>query len=126
MNNVQPLTVPGIGAVEVSYTERGAGRPILLLHGGGGPLTVAPWADRLAAAEPAHVLTPAHPGFNGTPRPGPLDSVAGLAAVYVALLDALDLRDVTVVVSSIGGWITAEMALLNSPRVSGYVLVDAV
>jgi pimeloyl-ACP methyl ester carboxylesterase len=123
---IHSLTVPGVGAVELTVTERGQGHPVLLLHGGGGPLTVNPWADRLAGAEPARVLTPIHPGFNSTPRPGALDSVAGLAATYVALLDALDLEDVTVVGNSIGGWIAAEMALLGSPRVSGYVLVDAV
>ena len=32
----------------------------------------------------------------------------------------------TVIGNSIGGWITAEMALLASPRISGAVLVDAV
>ncbi|WP_306209092.1 alpha/beta fold hydrolase [Actinoplanes sp. RD1] len=123
---VHALTVPGIGPVELTVTERGQGHPVLLLHGGGGPLTVTPWADRLAGARPARVLTPVHPGFGGTPRPAPLDSIAGLAATYAALLDALDLHDVTVVGNSIGGWITAELALLHSPRISGYVLVDAV
>ncbi|BEL03240.1 alpha/beta hydrolase [Actinoplanes sichuanensis] len=116
------LTVDGIGPVEVTVTERGQGRPILLLHGGGGPLTVTPWADLQAA----HVLIPTHPGFNATPRPAALDSIGGLAATYVALLDALDLTDVTVVGNSIGGWIAAEMALLDPARVGRYVLVDAV
>jgi pimeloyl-ACP methyl ester carboxylesterase len=120
------LTVPGIGAVDLTVTERGAGHPVLVLHGGGGPLTVTPWADRLADTEHARVLTPVHPGFNAAPRPTTLDSIGGLAATYAALLDALDLEDVTVVGNSIGGWIAAEMALLHSPRVSGYVLVDAV
>jgi pimeloyl-ACP methyl ester carboxylesterase len=120
------LAVPGVGRVELTVTERGQGHPVLLLHGGGGPLTVTAWADRLAGAEPARVLTPVHPGFNATPRPAALDSIAGLATAYVALLEALDLHDVTVVGNSIGGWIAAEMALLHSPRVSGYVLVDAV
>lgn len=110
----------------ITVTERGQGRPVLLLHGGGGPLTVTPWADRLAGAQRARVLTPVHPGFNGTPRPGALDSIAGLAAAYVDLLDALDLHDVVVVGNSVGGWTAAEMALLGSPRVGCYVLVDAV
>jgi len=44
----------------------------------------------------------------------------------VALLDLLDLKQVTVVGNSIGGWIAAEMALLESTRTSGFVLVDAV
>ena len=38
----------------------------------------------------------------------------------------LDLRDVTVVGNSIGGWIAAEMALLDTNRISSFVLVDAV
>ncbi|WP_433789452.1 alpha/beta fold hydrolase [Actinoplanes sp. CA-252034] len=124
--NTHRLTVPTIGPVEVTLSERGEGRPILVLHGGGGPLTVTPWADRLAAAAPARVLTPIHPGFQGTPRPAALDSIAGLAATYVALLDALGLTGVTVVGNSIGGWIAAEMALLHPAGVGGYVLVDAV
>src|ERR1700743_2751963 len=100
------LTVDGIGPVEVTLTERGTGHPVLLLHGGGGPATVEGWAGQLAAARPARVITPVHPGFNGTPRPESLDSPAGLAAVYARLLEDLDLRDVTVVGNSIGGWVT--------------------
>lgn len=120
------LTVEGIGDVEVTVTERGQGHPILVLHGGGGPQTVAGWADHLADAAHAQVITPTHPGFAGTPRPDKLNSIAGLAAAYVALLDRLDLAEVSVVGNSLGGWIAAEMALLHSARVSSYVLVDAV
>ncbi|CCH87416.1 putative hydrolase [Modestobacter italicus] len=129
MTSTHRLTVAlaaGDTTVDVSLSEQGAGHPVLLLHGGGGPLTVTPWAERLAGARPARVLTPVHPGFAGTPRLAELDSIRGLAAVYVALLDALDLRDVTVVGNSIGGWVAAEMAVLGSARVSSYVLVDAV
>jgi pimeloyl-ACP methyl ester carboxylesterase len=120
------LTIEGTGDVEVTFTDRGVGHPFLLLHGGGGPATVTPWADRLGEAEHAHVIAPVHPGFNGTPRPDGLDSPRGLAAVYTGLLEALDLHDVAVVGNSIGGWIAAEMAVLGSDRVSSYVLVDAV
>jgi pimeloyl-ACP methyl ester carboxylesterase len=110
----------------VTVTEAGAGRPFLLLHGGAGPHSVLPFGERLARERPAHVLTPTHPGWNGTPRPGDLIDVRGLAALYVALLDQLDLTGVTVVGNSIGGWIAAEIALLASPRVSGIVIVNAV
>ena len=120
------LTVDGIGPVEVTVTERGQGRPFLLLHGGGGPQTVSGFADLLAEAENARVITPTHPGFGGTPRAEALDTIRGLAALYIALLDQLDLTDVTVAGNSIGGWITAEMAVLGSDRISGVVLVDAV
>lgn len=119
------MTVDDIGPVQVTITERGAGRPFLLLHGGAGPQSVAGFADLLAEAESARVITPTHPGFGATPRPETLATVRGLAALYTALLDEVDLRDVTVIGNSIGGWITAEMALLGSTRISSVVLVDA-
>jgi len=104
----------------------GGGQPVLLLHGGGGPRTVEAFSDLLAGTRPALVVTPTHPGFAGTPRPDTLRTVRELAALYVALLEKLDLTDVTVVGNSIGGWIAAEMGLVGSTRISGVVLVDAV
>jgi pimeloyl-ACP methyl ester carboxylesterase len=65
-------------------------------------------------------------GFGGTPRPEALTTVPALAQLSVSLIDALDLDDVTVIDSSVGGWVASEVALLGSPRVSGLVLVDAV
>jgi pimeloyl-ACP methyl ester carboxylesterase len=109
-----------------SILQYGTGRPVLLLHGGGGPQTVSEFGARLAAELPAHVVVPTHPGFGGTPRPDELTTISGLAKVYAELLDELDLDDVTVIGNSIGGWIAAELALLGSPRVGSMVLVDPV
>src|SRR5437667_11462492 len=102
------------GTVAVTFSERGEGRPFLLLHGGGGPLTVNGFADLLATERPARVITPTHPGFSGTTRPESLTSISGLAAVYAALLIELDVADVAVVGNSIGGRVAAELALLDS------------
>jgi pimeloyl-ACP methyl ester carboxylesterase len=112
--------------VSVSYTDAGAGDAVLLLHGGGGSMTVAEFGDRYAAERQARVLVPRHPGFDGTPRPEQIATIRGLARLYTALLAELDLHDVTVVGNSIGGWIAAEIAVLADPRVSRVVLVDAV
>jgi pimeloyl-ACP methyl ester carboxylesterase len=120
------VTTSQFGPVSVTVSDQGSGRPFLLLHGGGGPFTVAGFAERLGGTPDARVLTPTHPGFGGTPRPESLGTIAGLAALYAALLEQLDLHDVTVVGNSIGGWITAELALLGSPRVGRVVLVGAV
>jgi pimeloyl-ACP methyl ester carboxylesterase len=116
----------GVGPVDVTVNEWGEGQPFLLLHGGGGPDTVASFGELLAGTKPARVISPIHPGFGGTARPDALNSIRGLAALYVALLDQLGLGDVTVVGNSIGGWIAAEMALLESTRISGAILIDAV
>src|SRR5258706_1338589 len=106
------LTGDGQGDIEVTVSERGEGHPILVMHGGGGPQTVTEWADQLADAVPAHVFTPTHPGFAGTPCPGKLDTIAGLAAVYVALLDELGLTDVTLLCNSIVGPVPALIAIM--------------
>ena len=118
------LTVDGIGAVNVAVRDAGTGYPFLLVHGGAGPQSMAAFAE-LLVTRGGRVITPTHPGFGDTPRPEALASMAGLARVYVALLDDIGVEGVTVVGNSIGGWIVAEMALLGSPRIGCVILVDA-
>jgi pimeloyl-ACP methyl ester carboxylesterase len=122
----ETLNVEGIGSVEVTFSERGNGQPVLLLHGGAGPLSVVPWAELLGRTRPARVLTPTHPGFMGTARPEALATIAGLAQVYAELLRKLGLDGVTVIGNSIGGWIAAELALRAPALVQRLVLVNAV
>lgn len=126
VSSTTTLNVAGVGHVELTVDERGEGQPFLVLHGGAGPQSVAAFAQLLAEKDRNRVLTPIHPGFGGTPRPDELKSVGGLAALYGGLLDDLGLEGVTVIGNSVGGWVTAEMALLGSPRISGIVLLDAV
>jgi pimeloyl-ACP methyl ester carboxylesterase len=121
---VETLAVEGIGQVELSYSERGSGKPILLLHGGAGPISVGPWAELLARTRSARVITPTHPGFAGTPRSEALDSVGALARVYAAFLAKLGLDGVAVIGNSIGGWIAAEVGLVAKARVGQVVIVD--
>lgn len=125
-STTRTLTLPGLGAVELTVEERGDGQPFVVLHGGAGPQSMAAFSQLLAERDHNRVLTPIHPGFGGTPRPDGLTTVRGLAALYQELLDYLALENVTVIGNSIGGWIAAELALLNSPRISRLVLLDAV
>jgi pimeloyl-ACP methyl ester carboxylesterase len=120
------LHVGSIGLVEVTVQDRDRTRPFLLLHGGGGVMTMAGFADLLAERTHSRVLLPTHPGFGGTPKPDGLTSVTRLAQAYVMLLEQLDLTDVTVIGNSFGGWLAAEVALQHSPRVSGAVIIDGV
>jgi pimeloyl-ACP methyl ester carboxylesterase len=114
----------GSSKVELVVDERGEGRPFLLLHGGAGPVSMARFAGMLAGRR-VRVITPTHPGFARTMRLDELKSIKGLAQLYSTLLDQLDLRDVTVIGNSVGGWIAAELALLGNPRISRVVLVGA-
>jgi pimeloyl-ACP methyl ester carboxylesterase len=109
----------------MKISETGNGSNILVLHGGGGPATMTSLVAHLAPH--AHVITPTHPGWDGTPRPDSLTSVAALADEYVRYLDDHDARDVLVIGSSLGGWLGAEIALRDTHhRVTGLVIINGV
>jgi pimeloyl-ACP methyl ester carboxylesterase len=108
----------------VRVEESGSGRPILVLHGGASVQSVKGLAAALSHR--AHVLVPTHPGFEGEPRPDWFDRIDDLALAYLELLERLDLHDVLVIGSSVGGWIASEMAVHDTSRLSGLVLIDAV
>jgi pimeloyl-ACP methyl ester carboxylesterase len=103
--------------------EQGTGRTVLVLHGGGGPGTVAGPVAHLGKAH--RVLAPTLPGWNGTPRPDKLSNVAAYADAFTQYLAERDLNDVTVIGSSIGGWIVAELALRDGARrLAGIVIIN--
>lgn len=107
----------------VRVEERGSGRPMLVLHGAGGPPSVSSFAA--AMAEHAHVLAPTHPGFEGEPRPEWCTDIDDLALAYLDLLERLDLREVIVIGFSFGGWIAASLAVRDTTRLRSLILVDA-
>jgi pimeloyl-ACP methyl ester carboxylesterase len=110
----------------LTFDERGSGPAVLVLHGGGGPLTVARFVEAMSAE--SRVIAPVHPGFAGTPRPESFDSVEQIADAYAALLEKLALTDVLIVGFSIGfsigGWIASALALRVGARLRGVVLVN--
>jgi pimeloyl-ACP methyl ester carboxylesterase len=108
----------------LTIDQQGEGRPVLLLHGGGGPPSMGPLPSALA--EDFQVIAPVHPGFAGTPRPDWYTGIDDIALSYLQLLEHRDLRDVLVIGSSIGGWIASEMAVRERERISGTVLLNAV
>jgi pimeloyl-ACP methyl ester carboxylesterase len=115
------------GAIDLNVREFGSGEErMLILHGGAGPASVYAFAEKLADSRSAHVIVPTHPGFEGTPRPEALRSVASLAGLYAELLRDRALTNVTIIGNSIGGWIAAELALMQPERVGAAVLVGAV
>jgi pimeloyl-ACP methyl ester carboxylesterase len=98
---------------------------VLMLHGGAGPRSMAGFSA--AMSEHAYVITPTHPGFDGTSRPDWADSIADLAVAYLDLIEKLGLQHVVVAGSSFGGWIAAEMALRDTRgRISGLILLAGV
>lgn len=118
---VGPRTVLAGGTL-VRVEVRGAGPPLVYLHGSNGAF----WTPGVEAlAERFTVYLPEHPGYGLSERPEWIETVRDLALVYLDLFEALDLRDVNLVGQSLGGWIAAELASLCSHSLRRLVLVGA-
>ena len=118
--NVQKITVAGL-AIDVE--RRGSGRPLVLMASEEQLELEAAFVDDLA--KKFEVIMPAAPGFGTSDRPDWLTNPNDLSYIMLDVIDALDLKDVTLVGFSLGGWIAAEMAIKNTSRISKLVLVDA-
>jgi pimeloyl-ACP methyl ester carboxylesterase len=109
--------------VELEVVRRGAGRPLVLLHGFQTVDPRAPFLDLLAAR--AEVIAPSHPGFGNSPRPAEFETVYDLVHLYLDVLEALPHERVALVGLSFGGWLAAEIAVKCGHRIDRLVLVDA-
>lgn len=118
------MSVFKVDDVELTGLNLGKGAPLLMLHGAGGPRSILVACDRLSKS--FHIMAPTHPGFADCPDVERFDTVDDLAYLYLDLLDAMNLSDVTVVGFSLGGWIAAEMAVKSTARIGRLIMVDAV
>ena len=112
-----------IAGIDLEIVRQGRGRRLLFLHPHLGMYGAQSFIDALAGG--AEVLAPSHPGFGRSALPKGMNSVEDLSYYYLELLDTLDWREVTLVGASLGGWIAAAMAVKNTSRIAGLVLVDA-
>jgi pimeloyl-ACP methyl ester carboxylesterase len=109
--------------MELEVSRRGAGRPVLLLHG---PQSVDPRAHFLdLLGKHAEIIAPSHPGFGNSPRPADFETVYDLVHLYLAVLESLPYEKVTLIGLSFGGWLAAEIAVTCGHRLDRLVLVDA-
>ena len=113
-----------VRGTQLRLLEGGAGDPVLLLHPAGGAGMWLPQHECLA--RDFRVIAPDHPGFAGSPVDEKIDRVEDLAYLYSALLDQLGIEQATVIGSSFGGWIAAELAVLDPHRVRKLVLINPI
>jgi pimeloyl-ACP methyl ester carboxylesterase len=107
----------------VSYTDEGAGPPVLLLH--------AALHDRTdfdpvrgPLLDGRRVLAVDWPGHGASPRPPrPLRAVE-FGDLIVEFADGLNLCNLVVVGNSVGGYAACRLALERPDRLSGVVLVN--
>ncbi|MEI2714736.1 MAG: alpha/beta fold hydrolase [Nocardioides sp.] len=114
-----------VGARELFTSIKGAGDPVVLLHGGGpGASGVANWRRNIEAlAEAFTVIVPDLPGYGRSTREIDHDDPFGdLAAAVGGLLDALDISRANLIGNSYGGGAALRLALDRPDRVDRMVL----
>ena len=110
-----------VDGCKVNLRRGGSGQPLLFLHGASGAPAVLPFMEKLA--ERFDVLVPEHPGYGLSDEPEWLENIHDVAYFYLDFLRSLQLDKVTLVGSSMGGWMAMEMAVRDTSRIGSLVLV---
>jgi pimeloyl-ACP methyl ester carboxylesterase len=116
-----------VRGTSVELLENGSGPPVLYLHGVYDVHTFQgrtfPFHDELA--KHCQLLMPALPGCGESGGSSDIMNIEDLAFHYLDLLDALQIKEATVVGFCLGGWIAAEMAVRNPERIGRLVMIGA-
>jgi pimeloyl-ACP methyl ester carboxylesterase len=108
------------------FIDEGSGRPVLLLHGQ--PTWGYIYRNFIPALAATHrVVVPDHMGFGKTETPPDREyTLRTHVRNLTALIDALDLRDITLVMQDWGGPIGVGYALRHPHRIHSLVLMNTV
>ncbi|MFN2646501.1 MAG: alpha/beta fold hydrolase [Burkholderiales bacterium] len=108
---------------QIYYEAVGSGPAIVFAHGLGGN-HLSWWQQVAHFAERHTCVVFSHRGFPPSSRVPGHDAPDAYADDLAALMDSLDLRDVTLVGQSMGGWTCLEYALRHPERVRALVMAS--
>jgi pimeloyl-ACP methyl ester carboxylesterase len=112
-----------VAGTELYVLKQGNGAPCLFLHDIEGHEGWLPIHEVLAENSTVHA--PSHPGFGHTPAPDWITQVQHEAVFYNWYLQEAGLQGVDLIGVGLGGWIAAEMAVMDTSRLRHLVLVGA-
>ena len=119
-----PISKMTVNGIDLEILRRGAGNPVLLLHGMD---TVHPGARFLdLLGREAEIIAPSAPGFGNTKRPSDFDTIYDLVRLYLAVIDELPYDRLALIGLSFGGWLAAEVAVACSHKLEKLILADPV
>jgi pimeloyl-ACP methyl ester carboxylesterase len=108
----------------VNVIELGQGPPLVFVHGLAG--SWQNWLEQLPVFAADHrVIAVDLPGFGHSPMPRDEISISGYARILDALSEALEIESAAWVGNSMGGFVSAELAIAFPQRVERLVLVSA-
>ena len=113
--------------LRLAHVDEGSGAPVVFVHGE--PTWSFLWRNVIPAVRDAgfRCVAPDHAGFGRSDKPVDVDwySYERHTAALAALLEELDLRDVTMVVHDWGGPIGLRVAIEQAERVQRLVIMDS-
>lgn len=110
-----------VGGTNVHTLIGGQGAPLLALHGAGGPNGWRRW--HRALAEQFTVYVPSHPGYGLSDAADWMESPRDMARFYLWFMDVAGLDRPHVLGHSLGGYIAAELAVMNPRALDRLILV---
>jgi pimeloyl-ACP methyl ester carboxylesterase len=109
--------------MKIEVERRGTGKKPLVIFYDEEALTLeSPVLDALARSFQLIIVSP--PGFGASERSDWIETIDDCAYICMDVLDALKLRDATVMGFGVGGWLAAEIAVKSTDNLSRLVLVD--
>jgi pimeloyl-ACP methyl ester carboxylesterase len=112
-----------VAGLTVRYWEGGTGEPVLGVHHDIGNSGWTPFYEALAGR--FRVIVPELPGYGKSDRPAWARHPRDLAILLHLMLDKLEIDSTVLVGLGFGGWIAAEMAVMNQRRLRRLVLAGA-
>ncbi|HET6980006.1 MAG TPA: alpha/beta fold hydrolase [Pyrinomonadaceae bacterium] len=108
---------------KMAYTDSGAGRPVLLIHGY--PFNRSLWNEQIAALSESHrVIAPDLRGFGESDSSPEIATMNRMAQDVALLLDHLSIPRVTIGSLSMGGYVTFAFYKQFASRVRALILAD--
>src|SRR5215217_5346402 len=117
------MTFARINNINLAYTDSGAGRPIVLIHGY--PFNRSLWIEQISALSSSYrVIAPDLRGFGDSDASQDPSTMDRLAADVAALMDHLDITRAVIGGLSMGGYVALSFIKQFPSRVRALILAD--
>lgn len=112
-----------IRETKIRVIKKGSGSPLIYLHGYNYDFDWHSVLDELSNQYTVYRLD--YPGFNFSESNESIDSVQDLAFFILDFIDKLELNDITLMGSSLGGWLAMEISAISPEKIAKLILIDS-